>query len=223
MGIFKKDKKKDAKGKDLSEILDVMVKSADNIEKLMDLACEDVTNKSLEMKRVINDIITEEKMIDRLKEDFIHNLYTKKGFLPTFQKVDYVRMIEKLDDISDEIEIVARFFQVYPYKFHEDLKDDMDKLSKEVADVVRNLVSTVRLLFDDFKKVHESSEAVQDERREAREAEWIAMEKLFSLELHAKDYLMINNLIRMLLKVADKAEEFSDEINALATKYAMLD
>ena len=43
------------------------------------------------------------------------------------------------------------------------------------------------------------------------------------MELHAKDYLMINNLIRMLLKVADKAEEFSDEIDALAIKYAMLD
>ena len=222
MGKEKK-KKKGSGGNDIYEILDVMVKSANNIEKMMDLACEGITNSSLEMKNVINDMITEEKMIDRLKESFVENLYKKKGFVPTFQKVDYIRIIEKLDDISDEMEIVARFFQVYPYTFHEDLKDNMDKLSDEVADVVRKLVFTVQMLFDDFSKVQGASDAVQNQRREARQAQWAAMEKLFSLELHAKDYLMINNLIRMLLKVADKAEEFSDEIDALAIKYAMLD
>lgn len=222
MGKYKKDKK-GTRGKALSEILDVLVKSSSDIEKLVDLACKGVTNTSVEMKNVINDMITEEKMIDRLKESFVENLYKKKGFLPTFQKVDYIKIIEKLDDISDEMEIVARFFQVYPYTFHEDLKGDMEKLGKEVADVVRKLVYTVQMLFDDFSKVQGASDAVQSERREAREAQWAAMEKLFSLELHAKDYLMINNLIRMLLKVADKAEEFSDEIDALAIKYAMLD
>ncbi|MFX0101974.1 MAG: DUF47 family protein [Candidatus Hodarchaeota archaeon] len=219
----KKTKEKKLQNEEINQILDVMKNSAKDLRKLIDVVCNKNPADDYKADGLIESVITAEKKVDRLKEDFIEKLFKKKGFLPTFQKMDNLRIVEKLDKIEDNMEVVARFFQIYDYNFPQEIKDSINLLGGEVTDVITALTETVFWLYKDFSKALEMTVKVQDERREAREKQWDLMEQLFTLDIRGKDMFMINNMIRILMKVVDASEEFSDELNTLALKYLFLD
>ncbi len=78
-------------------------------------------------------------------------------------------------------------------------------------------------LFKDFKMTESAWIKVQEERRNAREQQWTLHAKILDQETDFKALLMLRALVKVLISVADKAEDFSDSINALAIKYLMLD
>nr|MDO8083855.1 DUF47 family protein [Candidatus Sigynarchaeum springense] len=99
----------------LQEMLDALKKQSQLTEELVKQACDGSDKAAIRVKALVSDVIALEKKIDRLKEAFIETLYAEKGFLPNIQKNDYLFITENIDEIADEIEIVARQFQIYDY------------------------------------------------------------------------------------------------------------
>lgn len=193
------------------------------MEELVRKACDGSDKAVILVKALVPDVITLEKRIDRLKEDFIEKLYTQKGFLPNIQKNDYLFITENIDEIADEIEIVARQFQIYDYTFPDSVKNDFISLAIAVNNTVASLANQVIYLFQDFKIAGSTWVKVQEERRVAREVSWSLLREILGIEVDHKQFLMLRALVKALIAVGDKAEDFSDSINALAVKYMSLD
>ena len=208
---------------EFTEILEVLQNQAKKVVELIQQACDPSSKAKLAIDALIVDIISCEKRIDRLKEAFTEKLYMKKGFLPSMQKNDYLFVVEHLDEVADEYEIIARQFQVYDFEFPDELKNDFIGLAEEVAGTVGSLVDHVVLLFKDFRMTQPAWLRVQEMRRNARESQWSLHGKLLALDIDVKQLIMQRALLKILINVADKAEDFSDSINALAIKYLAID
>ncbi|MHA1682838.1 MAG: DUF47 family protein [Promethearchaeota archaeon] len=216
-------KSKSISSDELREILKILKESSIKMVDLVEHGCNETDQGRELVEGLIMDIIASEKRVDRLKEEFIKNLYTKKRYLPTFQKLDNVMIINKLDEIEDLIEIVARYFKIYPYHFHDDIKEDLKAFARESGDVVVSLSEAVRLMYLDFNGAQDACLVVENERREARESQWHLQEKLFKLDITARDLMMVRALIRVIIKVVEKCEMFSDDLRSIAIKYSALD
>jgi predicted phosphate transport protein (TIGR00153 family) len=208
---------------ELQEMLDALKLQSKKMEELVRQACDGSDKAVISVKALVTDVITLEKKIDRLKETFIEKLYTQKGFLPNIQKNDYLFITENLDEIADEIEIVARQFQIYDYTFPSAVKNDFISLAIAVNNTVTSLAEQVIYLFQDFKIAGSTWNRVQEERRVAREVSWSLLREILELQVDHKHFLMLRALVKSLIAVGDKAEDFSDSINALAVKYLSLD
>ncbi len=203
--------------------MDALKLQSQKTEELVREACDGSEKAVIRVKALVSDVINLEKMIDRHKEAFIEKLYTEKGFLPNIQKNDYLFITENLDEIADEIEIVARQFQIYDYNFPEPVKNDFISLAIAVNNTVASLANQVIYLFQDFKRAGSTWIKVQEERRLAREVSWSLLHEILEIDINHKHFLMLRALVKALISVGDKAEDFSDSINALAVKYLSLD
>ncbi|MEX2683943.1 MAG: DUF47 domain-containing protein [Candidatus Sigynarchaeota archaeon] len=208
---------------ELQEMLDALKLQSQKTEELVRQACDGSEKAIIRVQALITDVIGLEKKIDRLKETFIQRLYTQKGFLPSIQKTDYLFITENIDEIADEIEIVARQFQIYDYSFPDQMKNDFISLAIAVNNTIASLVEQVVYLFKDFKIAGSTWNKVQEERRMAREVSWSLLREILGANVDHKKFLMLRALVKSLIAAADKAEDFSDSINALAVKYLSLD
>ncbi len=204
-------------------MVDELRLQSQKIEELVKQACDGSDKAVIRVQALVSDVIALEKKIDRLKENFIKTLYTQKGFLPNIQKNDYLFITENIDKIADEIEIVARQFQIYDYTFPDTVKNDFISLAIAVNNTVASLTEQVIYLFKDFKRAGSTWIKVQEERRVAREVSWSLLREILEIDVGHKQFLMLRALVKSLIAVADKAEDFSDSINALAVKYISLD
>ncbi len=200
-----------------------MKQQSQRTEELVRQACDGSDKAAVRVKALVSDVIALEKKIDRLKETFIKKLYTQKGFLPNIQKNDYLFITENIDEIADEIEIVGRQFQIYDYTFPDIVKNDFISLAIAVNNTVVSLADQVIYLFKDFKHAGSTWIKVQEERRVAREVSWSLLREILEIDVNHKHFLMLRALVKSLIAVGDKAEDFSDSINALAVKYMSLD
>lgn len=200
-----------------------MQDQARKIVELIQQAYNPDSKARLAVDALVVDIISCEKRIDRLKEAFIEKLYIQKTFLPNMQKNDYLYVVENLDEIADEMEIVGRQFQIFDFSFPDELKNDFIGLAEDIAAAVASLVDHVILLFKDFKMSQPAWRRVQDVRRNAREENWTLQAKLLALDQDFKQMLMLRALVKILINVADKAEDFSDNLNAIAIKYLRIE
>ncbi len=204
-------------------MVDALKMQSKEMEELVREGCNGSDKAVTRVKALVPDVITLEKKIDRLKEAFIKRLYTQKGFLPNIQKNDYLFITENLDEIADEIEIVARQFQIYDYTFPDSVKTDFISLAIAVNNTVVSLADQVIYLFRDFKRAGSTWAKVQEERRLAREVSWSLLHEILEIQIEHKHFIMLRALVKSLIAVGDKAEDFSDSINALAVKYLSLD
>jgi predicted phosphate transport protein (TIGR00153 family) len=208
---------------ELQDMVEALKLQSQKMEDLVRQACDGSAKAGTNVKALVSDVIGLEKKIDRLKETFIEKLYSQKGFLPNIQKNDYLFIVENLDEIADEIEIVARQFQIYDYIFPDSVKNDYIGLAGAVNYTVSSLADQVIYLFKDFKRAGTTWNKVQEERRNAREISWSLLREILVITIDHKHFIMLRALVKSLIAVADKAEDFSDSINALAVKYLSLD
>ncbi|MBN2154307.1 MAG: DUF47 family protein [Candidatus Lokiarchaeota archaeon] len=200
-----------------------LLKQAQEMEELVEQVCDGSPQARVNVTQLVTAVIRGEKEIDRLKEAFTEKLYKEKGFLPNIQKNDYLYICESIDDIADEVEIVGRQFQIYSHDFPQSVKMDFISLARAVNNTIKRLSDQVTFLFKDFSRSNLAWERTQAERRNAREVSWSLYQAILSMDLNHKDLLMQRALVKSLIAVADKAERFSDAINALVIKYLTLD
>ncbi|NMC04092.1 MAG: DUF47 family protein [Candidatus Lokiarchaeota archaeon] len=204
-------------------MLACLLEQARSMEDLVERACDGSSEARVLVMQLVTDVIRGEKEIDRLKELFTERLYKEKRFLPNFQKNDYLFICESIDDVADEIEIVGRQFQIYSFDFPKGVMMDFIGLAKAVNNTIKRLSDQLTFLFKDFSRSNVSWERTQAERRGAREISWSLHQAILAADISHKDLLMQRALVKTLISVADKAERFSDSINALAIKYLTLD
>jgi uncharacterized protein Yka (UPF0111/DUF47 family) len=105
-----------------------------------------------------------------------------------------------------------------PYSEINLILDEMSTLIKNIGSFVEQLVIEV---FEDFDKAKITITNITDQRREVRRLNWNALEKIFSSDMNAREFRYWETLFMQILRVADTAEEFADNIFGLICKYTL--
>jgi len=160
-----------------------------------------------------------EKKQDRLREEIIRRLFSRETMV--FSRSDRLSIIESLDKIVDKVEIFVQELICFKSSISEQLKADLmvivDK-SVEIGSEIKELVVSV---LEDFSKGEEHITRITDLRREVRDLHWELLRKNYELKPDYLDFTYNENLIKNLCKVADRAEEFADQIYGFICKYAL--
>jgi predicted phosphate transport protein (TIGR00153 family) len=171
-------------------------------------------------KGELQEIINSEKRCDRLKEEYIEQLFKKKRALP-FIVEDRYKMILKLDAVIDNIEIVARYLRIYPFTMIEEINKDFSTLNKLLLDTVITLIECSKLIEADFNQARDKTMEIEDLRREAFNLKFELLEHLFELEKEKdpKKILLTSELISEMYSVIGRSEELADYLEGLIIKY----
>ncbi|MHA2391766.1 MAG: DUF47 family protein [Promethearchaeota archaeon] len=178
----------------------------------------DLVNDKMDKKKLDNVIECEHKA-DIAKENYINVLYKDKRALP-FLIEDRYRIIKYLDVISDSSEELARGLKVYPFELFDDIKKDMKIINDIYQETIDNLVDMVNLMESDFKTAYQKSFHIETLKRDAREAKYNILGKIYKKpqEKSLRVYLTSKICIKIFDMVI-RAEEISDFLRSLIVKY----
>ncbi|MFX0102885.1 MAG: DUF47 domain-containing protein [Candidatus Hodarchaeota archaeon] len=207
-------------GAEFKGLLDAIKKSGVLMVNLVGKSC--VTSNPEDLEPIADDIIMNEKLVDRTKEIIIEKLHVSKSFTSDYSTADNYFVIRTLDEIEDQIELVARMFQIYSFKYPNDLRMEIIKLAKLVNKTIEVTLKSVDLFYNDLANARAEFEKVEDARREVRELGLKILKSLFDkIELikESPRLFMIKDLIQNLVNLADIMEEFSDDLEEIALKY----
>ncbi|HEY0087690.1 MAG TPA: DUF47 family protein [Candidatus Lokiarchaeia archaeon] len=188
-------------------------------EKLYNYMTKFIDNKIDNVSDRFNEVIECEKKCDRLKEIYINYLFTDKRSLPFFVE-DRYKIIISLDEISNKSELVARYAQVFPFEFFEDIRKDTKELIKLYHEIINNLLDCTLLMETDFSGAYQIAFEVENKRREAFNLKFKLLDIIFNKK--KEESLRINltwNLISLIYDVISWAEQTSDYLRGLIIKY----
>jgi predicted phosphate transport protein (TIGR00153 family) len=163
------------------------------------------------------EVIALEREADRVKEDLVENILSKRAFLPQ-QAQERHNLSTHLDGIIDAAEDAVRMMAVGKGM----------RPPREIEDIAEKcwictdlLQDAVKYLFTDFKKSVEITRQVDHVREEARDLQYDLLKKLFSEPKYKPPAVhFYKSVSERVLEVAIKAELAGDFIRELAIKYA---
>ena len=165
-----------------------------------------------------NETIEIEKKQDRSREEIIGRLFSRETMV--FSRSDRLSIIESLDRIADKIEIALKNLIIHRCDISSELKEGIIKITKLNSKIGKEVKELVIAIFEDFSKGKEHVDEITNLRREVRTIHWALLEKNYSVNQDYKDFNLQETLIKNLGKVADRAEEFADQIYNLLCKYS---
>ncbi|MFX0100382.1 MAG: DUF47 family protein [Candidatus Hodarchaeota archaeon] len=211
---------KEIYGPEFQGILDAIDKSGFLLVALIERSLQ--SSSQSEIDDLIEDIVMNEKIVDRAREMFVERLYVHKNYLSKFTADDNYFIVRFLDELEDQIEIVARTFAMYRFDFPQEIMTIISGLARKVNEVVQLTLSSVEIFYRDLSLVRQEIDKIEDTRREARELELKVLKVLFESiikQLNPSLMLMIKSLIEDLTNIANLAEEFGDDLEVLVLKY----
>ncbi|MHA1109710.1 MAG: DUF47 domain-containing protein [Promethearchaeota archaeon] len=171
------------------------------------------------MRKYSEETISLEKRQDRLNETIIARIFGKETMV--FSRPDRIFIVKELDKVVDRAEFAVRKMLLYhpnPNKEINLILDEMSSLIKNIGALVEQMIKEV---FNDFDAAKTTIVQITDLRREVRRLNWTGLEKIFSAELPPMEFRYYETIFMQIAKVADKAEEFADNIFELICKYTL--
>ena len=176
-------------------------------------------NNIEEARKKAEETIAIEKLQDRSREAIIERIFSKETMV--FTRTDRLKIIERMDKIVDETEIVVRKLLQFNPTPPAELIDGFGKMAENLGKIGIDLKKLIKVILVDFSEGPLYIKNINDFRREVREIHWGLLTKIFELNLKPLEFNYFQNLIKAVSKVADKSEEFADEINGMLLKYAL--
>ncbi|QEE16556.2 DUF47 domain-containing protein [Promethearchaeum syntrophicum] len=197
--------------------------NAELLNQAFQTMCEAVNaycqNNIKEARKKAEETIAIEKKQDRSREVIIERIFSKETMV--FTRPDRLKIIERMDKIVDETEIVVRKLLQFNPTPPAELVEGLGKMAENIGKIGIDLKKLIKVILVDFSEGPLYIKNVNDFRREVREIHWILLTKIFELKLEPLEFNYFQNLIKAVSKVADKSEEFADEINGMLCKYAL--
>lgn len=166
-----------------------------------------------------HETIKVEKEQDQLRAQIIERLFSKETMV--FSRADRLMIIEKMDKIVDECEIVVRKLLQFNPKFPENMKENMKKIVQNITELGTALKNLIINVFTDFSQCQPYITKITDLRREVRELHWNLLEMNYTLNNSPLEFSYFRDLIKAVAKVADRGEEFADQLFGLICKYSI--
>jgi predicted phosphate transport protein (TIGR00153 family) len=171
------------------------------------------------MEQKAEETIQLEKRQDRLREVITEKIFSNENM--AFSRPDRLFLVNEMDDIGDEAEIVARKMRIYKPKPDPELLAGIKNISSEISEIGKAMNELVAGILKDFDIALKKIEININIRRDIREKHWKLMQRLYELDLPAKDFTYYLDLIKKIAHIADICEALADNLYGLILKYKM--
>ena len=187
-------------------------------EKLFNYMSDFIENRLDKVEDKFQEIILCEKHCDRIKEKYIEVLFKDKRALP-FLIEDRYKIINYLDNIMDMSETIARYMQVFPFEFYEDIRDEMNQLNKLYLESVNQLLNCTLLMETSFSGAYEITFEVEKWKRQALDLKFKILDIIFQKKKESLRISLIWKIVTLMFDVISWTEEISDFLRGLIIKY----
>ena len=178
-----------------------------------------IEDKKVDVDKACRDVIKEEQKADRVFEQISARLFTRE--VMTFSRSDRLYLAKHIDTVLDAAERVARRMTIHYPKLYPEL-NDMLKKSAEISKLIGNLLTgAIIKIFDDFDATEKLVDDIQNHRREARDIEYKFLQVLYKLKPEYTDLMYYDDLIKKIVLMINKAENFADGLRGLVWKYRL--
>ncbi|MFX0138689.1 MAG: DUF47 family protein [Candidatus Hodarchaeota archaeon] len=207
------------KKEDISQInLEFQEEIRTGAEKLFNYMSDFIENRLDKVDERFQEIIMCEKKCDRIKEKYIEVLFKDKRALP-FLIEDRYKIINYLDNIMDMSETVARYMQVFPFEFYEDIRDEMNQLNKLYLEIVNQLLNCTLLMETSFSGAYEITFEIEKWKRQAFNLKFEILDIIFRKKDEALRISLTWKIVTLIFDIISWAEEISDFLRGLIIKY----
>ncbi|MFX1482139.1 MAG: DUF47 domain-containing protein [Promethearchaeota archaeon] len=176
-----------------------------------------VEGKEETLDELEEEIVKLERDADKIKENLVENILTKRAFLPQ-QSQERHSLAIHMDGIVDAAEDAIRMISV-----GKGMKppEEIEEIAEKCWICTDLLQDAVKYLFTDFNKSVERTRKLDLVREEARDIQFDLLKKLFrGSKYKAPDVHFFKSVSERILQVAIQAELTGDYIRELAIKYS---
>lgn len=175
--------------------------------------CDGSVNLAMESAR---QVIEQEKKADELRRAIEKKLYT--GAIMPFGKEDKFALLEAIDDLADKAEIIVRLAGVSQPVIPKAVSSDIKELANKVELTAKMLEESVAALDIDMAIAIKLATKVELSREIVRELEFKIMTDILK-KSKTVNALLLKDLVSLVGRVADNAEDAADRVITLAVKY----
>jgi predicted phosphate transport protein (TIGR00153 family) len=182
--------------------------------KLAEIVAETDRSKRATMIKPIEDL-------EHVNDELTHKIFTELGrnFITPFDREDIHHLASALDDIADYIYASAKKIKLYHINPTDDGIHKLAELIVEGTKEVQIAVSELR----DMKNIRNITDALVRINRIENEADDISdmfTERLFSMEVDAKEIIKKHQIYQVMEDVTDKCEDAANVIESIIIKYS---
>lgn len=170
-------------------------------------------------EKCVEEIIKVENEIDEIK--FLIEESISKGKRLKYLIEDQVKLLDVLEHIADRTEILARFIHAYMVKIPNEIKDNVIELSSKMLETVNKLYKAIKSIDHDLDKAYALASEVEKLKEDAVEIEFKIIRWLSQSKIDVKRVIEIKDIVSLLGRIAEKAEEATNTIKTMSMKYRM--
>lgn len=142
--------------------------------------------------------------------------YLAGGILPPLNKVDLMKLVERVDMIADWSKESGMILDILPTEeFTEDLKELFIKFTKKTNQCTHAVFDTTRLLYTDYKKALDKCYQVELIEKDVDLLYAESLKTLFKSNLKPQTIVLANELARSLEMTGDSCEDTADLVRVV--------
>ncbi len=176
-----------------------------------------VNEKFNQCEECVEKIIRVENEIDEIKFKIEERI--SKGKRLKYLIEDQVKLLDVLEHIADRTEILARFIHAYMVKIPDEIKGDVIELSGRTLETVKKLYEAIKSVNENLERSYFLASDVEKLKEDAVEIEFKIIKWLSQSSIDVKKIIEIKDIVSLLGRIAEKAEEATNTIKTMSMKY----
>lgn len=218
---LKKNPVKEEKKPRKVKMQELFIQAAKNVELTLnymhDAICALCDDNMEDVKKFCDLTVKIEQKADRIFEQISARMFTREVMV--FSRADRLYLAKHIDQVIDATETVARRILIHKPKLFPELNEMLKDAAGKGKKIGQYLTKALIKIFDDFDETEKLADQIQRTRHEARDVEYVFLEKLYGIETEYTDLVYYDQLIKKILSAINKAENFGDGLRGLVWKY----
>ena len=159
--------------------------------------------------------------LEHSNDELTHQIFTQLGrnFITPFDREDIHYLASSLDDIADYIYSSAKKIKLYHVNPSDDAIQKLAELIRESTQAVRIAVHELRNM-KNVRNITDALVRINSIENEADDISDMFIERLFSMEVDAKEIIKKREIYQVMEDVTDKCEDAANVIESIIVKYA---
>ncbi len=142
------------------------------------------------------------------------------AFLPVYRE-DYVKLMEMLDEIADNVESATDFIALTRPKIPDFLQEGLRNMAEVTVQMFEPLQQMYEMFLEDISKVLEIARTVRDKEQAVDNIEWHVIRRVFKSDLPLAEKMLLKELVDYIGNISDQIEDVSDRFAIMVIKRSM--
>ena len=162
-----------------------------------------------EAKNSLEMLFEAERKADELRRKMVDEL--AKGVLPPLSREDLMRVVRRIDLVTDSIKDGGRILAILPInEFPKKFEETLFEFVKKVRECVHVLGNSIRTVYEDFRKAIDECYEVEKIERAVDHMYIGVLEEMKHFEMKGQTSLLLMEFVKSLETATDECENTAD-------------